>query len=144
MSLRILIVVAILAGLASAAPVPKELKNRPDEERIQGLWAFELYDMGGKEAKGTRWYFEKDKMYSGGLNTTDNKGAMYTIALRTEMRPAEMDILVNETIICRGIYEFAGDDLRIAYYQGPQRPTDYSSAPGKAVIVMKRSRESAK
>ena len=144
MSLRTILVAGFLAGSAFAAPVPKELKTRPDAARIQGLWVFEVYDMGGKEAKGTRWYFEEDKMYSGGLNTTDNKGAMYTIALRPEMRPAEMDILVNGTINCRGIYEFVGDDLRIAYYQGNQRPTEYSSAPQKAVIVMKRAPETAK
>lgn len=129
---------------ASAAPVPRELKAKPDAERILGLWLYDNYDMGnGVNGNAGRWLFVKDRMYSGGTNTTDQKGTEYGIALRTESTPRQMDISNREGgIICSGIYKFEGDVLHIAYVHGnSDRPKDYASANGKTVIVFKRGAE---
>ncbi len=123
---------------ALAAPVPKELKTRPDAERMQGVWDFETYDDGGRTHKGTRWYFEKDKMYSGGTDTADDKGWENGIVLRPEANPPEMDIVYTTGPVCQGVYKFVGEELHIAYVHGAVRPTDFASAPGKDVMVMKR------
>ena len=131
------------AASASAAPVPKELTHR-DYDRFQGLWTFETYDRGGREIGGGRWIFEGDKMFANGQNTTDDKGVEFRFELRPSRIPAEMDIYYGRTIRGRGIYEFAGRSLRIAYSDESGRPADYSSAVGKHVFRIERSTEATK
>lgn len=143
---RTIVVILLGCVAAFAAPVPKESKQKPDAERIQGVWDFEFYDIGGAKRTGTRWFFDKDKMYSGGVNTTDNKGTEYGIVLRPVTSPAQMDYRQEgvQGLACCGIYKFVGDDLHIAYYSGAERPKDFSSAAGKHVIILKRVPEPKK
>ena len=103
---RIVLAFALLAGAANAAPVPKEVKQRPDVERMRGVW---------KEVSGTRWFFDGDKLYAGGQDTTVNKGIEYDIPLRPNLVPPEFDLVVKGTIQYRGIYKFVDGELRIAY-----------------------------
>jgi uncharacterized protein (TIGR03067 family) len=138
--------IALLMALASsayAAPIPKELKHR-DYGRYQGLWTFETYDRGGREIGGGRWIFEGDKMYANGRNTTDDKGTEFRFELRPNRAPAEIDIYYGPTVRCSGIYEFIGQELRIAYFHGAERPVDFSSAVGKDVFLIRRVPEAKK
>ena len=77
------IALLILVAALSAAPVPKELKVRPDAERIQGVW---IVTQGQPGAKGYRWTFEGEKLFAGG--TPDTKGIEYTTEPIT--RPAKL------------------------------------------------------
>ena len=88
---KALILAMCAATTALAAPVPKEVKRPSDAIRMQGLWAYDTYD-AGNGARGTsgRWYFEKEKMYSGGQNITDKKGTPYGIVLRSETNPSQI------------------------------------------------------
>ena len=147
MTMRAFAVLLWIASPALAAPVPKEVKRPSDAIRIQGLWAYDTYD-AGNGARGTsgRWYFEKEKMYSGGQNTTDKKGTAYGIVLRIDTTPSQMDITTdNGPLICNGIYKFDGDELHIAYVgNGVERPKDFASANGKTIIAFKRVPEEKK
>ncbi len=124
--------VLILSADLAAAPVPKELKRRPDAERLQGVWII---------PPSLRWYFKGDKLYSGGLNTTDNLGTEYGIVLRPELAPTQMDITQNGRIICTGIYKFDGEALHITYVHSGERPADFAPAPGRSIHVLIRSPE---
>lgn len=124
--------ILILCADLAAAPVPKELKRRPDAERMQGVWIIQPQ---------LRWYFNGDKLYSGGTNTTDNLGTEYGIVLRPELIPAQMDIAQNGRTICTGIYKFEGESLHITYVHIGQRPTDFAPAPGRSIHVLIRSPE---
>ena len=57
-----LLVIGFLAGSASAAPVPKELKHRPNAQRMQGLWM--AHNPDGSQAG--RWYFTGEILFAGG------------------------------------------------------------------------------
>ena len=116
---RVMLTFALFTGAASAAPVPKEVKQRPDVERMRGVW---------KEANGTRWFFDGEKLYAGGQDTTVNKGIEYDIPLRPDLVPPEFDLVAHGTIQFRGIYKFTDGELRIAYSNNQQRPTDVEQA----------------
>ena len=116
---RILLAFSLFVGAAAAAPVPKEVKLRPDVERLRGVW---------KEASGTRWFFDGEKLYAGGQDTTVNKGIEYDIPLRPNLVPPEFDLVVKGTIQFRGIYKFADGELRIAYSNNQTRPKDVEQA----------------
>ena len=130
---------------ASAAPVPKELKQRPDAERILGLWIYDSIDTGnGQAASAGRWIFKPNKLYAGGTNTTDNQGVEYGIILRSELAPTQLDITQGGRVICTGICKFEGEELHISYVHNGERPKDYASAPGRTVLKLKRGPEAAK
>lgn len=118
---RILLCTLVSVASAVAAPVPKELKQKPDNSRMRGVW---------KEADGTRWYFDGEKLYAGGQNTTTNKGIEYDMPLRPNLVPPEFDLMVMGKIQYSGIYKFSGDDeLLITYCRTNQaRPTDIAQA----------------
>jgi uncharacterized protein (TIGR03067 family) len=124
--------VLILGADVASAPVPKELKRRPDVERMQGVWIIQ---------PSLRWYFKGDKLYSGGTDTAGNLGTEYGIVLRSELAPAQMDILQNGRIICTGIYKFEGESLHITYVHSGERPKDFAPAPGRSIHVLLPSPE---
>jgi len=132
---RTLLIFAVFAGSVSAAPVPKELKQKSDIERIQGVWAVE----GG----GTRWYFAGEKLFAGGTNTTDAKGQEYGIAVRANGAVREMDVWMQGRLTHSCIYKFVEDDIHIAYVGGERRPTDFAQA-GSTKHVLKRIVEAKK
>ncbi len=137
MALRTLALVLTFVGSALAAPVPKELKVSSDAQRIQGVWL-------ANDAEGFRWYFDGDKLSVGGKNTTDDKGLTYAFVLRPSATPSECDFGGGDKIQYYAIYTFVGDDLRIAYSSGRERPKDFSSGPGVYVHVLKRIPEAKK
>lgn len=143
MTIRALLLTAVFTASSSAAPVPKELKQ-PDHARFQGLWTFATYDHGGREVGGGRWLFEKSHLFAGGRNTTDDKGTDFRFVLRSTRFRSEIDIYYGRNVRCKGIYEFVGEDLRVAYYHGTERPADFASAEGKDVFLLKHSSRAKK
>ena len=144
---RILVVVLLGSVTALAAPVPKELKKKPDAERILGVWAYDSSDLNGAKGAGGRWYFNGDKLYSGGSNTTDARGSEYGVSLRSDQSPTHLDISMNNAPLCVGIYKFVGDDLHLAYVSSSskaERPKNFDSADGKTVMSFKRVPEPKK
>ena len=130
---RTLLVFALSAVSVSAAPVPKELKQNTDAERIQGLWVV--------ENNVTRWYFAGEKLFAGGSNTTDNKGQEYGFVLRTDGVIHEMDLSMQGILSHSCIYKFVDDDIHIAYLASDKRPADFEHGTRH---VLKRVREEKK
>ena len=62
MKLRTLVCVVLATASAFAAPVPKELKHRPNAQRMQGLWM--AHNPDGSQAG--RWYFTGEILFAGG------------------------------------------------------------------------------
>ena len=126
---------AFAAG-ASAAPVPKELRVRPDAVRMEGLW---------KEGIGSHWLFKGDKLFAGVTATPDVNGHTYGLTLKPEVSQPEFDLAgVNGTGSFAGIYKFVGDDLHVAYNSGAVRPTDFTPGGNKILHVLKRVGEGKK
>ena len=129
------IALLILVAALSAAPVPKELKVRPDAERIQGVW---IVTQGQPGAKGYRWTFEGEKLFAGG--TPDTKGIEYTYTLRSGSPLTEFDILRDGRISHYGVYKFVGDELHLAYHSN-ERPTDFTEGGGRHLHILRRFAE---
>ena len=145
--MRSLAILALVVGCSvSAAPVPKEVKRQTDSERIQGVWSFAEYDNGGPQNTGARWLFDKNKLYIGGLNTTDSKGSLFEFVLREKPGAlgSEIDFDCGRSNTWRGICKFVGEELHIAYVMDADRPLDFSSVHGKFIMVMKRVPEPKK
>ncbi len=122
--------VAFATG-APAAPVPKELRVRPDAVRMEGLW---------KEGQGSHWLFKGDKLFAGGTATPDMNGHTYGLTLKPEVSPPEFDLAgANEISNFAGIYKFVGEDLHVAYVgAGAARPTDFTPGGNKHIHILKR------
>ena len=121
---RILVVVLLGSVTALAAPVPKELKKKPDAERMQGLWKV--------DSETSYWLFQGHKLFAGGTDTPDKNGHTYEIAVRTESAPGEFDLTGGSEFA--GICRFVGDDLHVAYSPGKGRPANFTTASNKHVL----------
>ncbi len=123
-----------LGAVATAAPVPKELKVPPDVERMRGAWKVD----GG----GSYWVFKGEQLFAGGTPTPQENGYNYRIALRPGRNGGEFDLTGGSTFA--GIYKFVGDDLIVCYSAGTVRPTDFDQTPNKHIHVLKRLPEGKK
>jgi len=119
-------------GSLAAAPVPKELKQLPDSERLQGVWMAD-------GIAPLRWYSDGATLYVGGTNTTDNKGMDYALTSRS----GDLDFGGGNRLQYYAIYKFEGDNLRFAY-KGGERPKDFTPRPGEFHHLMKRVPEAKK
>jgi uncharacterized protein (TIGR03067 family) len=130
--LRLAFAVLLAFGTcAPAAPVPKELKVRPDAERMQGLWK--------EGVTNSHWLFKGDKLFAGGTATPDTNGYGYSLTMNADVSPPEFNL--GGTKSFAGIYKFVGDDLHVAYCAGAVRPTDFTPGPNKHIHVLKRISE---
>lgn len=123
-----------LAGFAVAAPVPKQLKKQPpDPERFVGEWEVLRTELDGEELTGHAklWTIEADLK----MKTHHPSGQVlnWRLKIAPDTSPKEIDVSSN-----KGIYEFDGDDIRIAYTLGGDRPTTFDPKPDVYVEVIRR------
>ncbi len=140
MNLRCVLIAGFFASSALAAPVPKELKHRPDAQRMQGLWI--AHNPDGSQAG--RWYFTDEKLFAGGSDTTDNKGHEYAITLRAGAEFTEIDIANSGGLAFTGVYKFVGEELHVAYRSGADRAKAFNAGGGANVHILKRLPEGKK
>lgn len=123
----------LVGSLAVSAPVPKVKKPPPDPERILGAWdVVENHANGANQPEGkvTVWTFTEGKMHSSSGNST------WTIKLDPDAAPKQIDITDY-----KGVYEFDGEKLKIAYTIGANRPTELKSGPNVYMVVLVKSKE---
>lgn len=133
-SIAALYVVAVAA--ASAAPVPKAMKKQlPDPERFVGEWDVVSTELNGQPLTNhsKAWTIDADlKMKS---HHQAGQVLNWTLKIAPEKVPKEID-LTNY----KGIYEVDGDDIRVAYTIGGDRPTTFDPQPGVYVEVIRRAK----
>jgi RNA polymerase sigma factor (sigma-70 family) len=116
-----------------------------DEDRIVGTWAVVSYEEGGQKAadetiKEARVTFTADgKM-------TAKQGAQeqdYTYTLDPARNPREFSMTNDKGQVISGIYKFEGDKLTLCVARRGDRPTEFASKEGTAVIleVLKREKQ---
>jgi len=153
-SLSILLVgwVFCLSSLLADEPGSRR-KDEDDAKRIQGTWTVvELHQVNHQPTKDEREYFRSggykititaDKL----IHSPDKSEGKYR--LDTTKSPKVMEMLVDEEVVARAIYDLKGDDLRIC--QGRKHPfggeaeppTDFDIAKAKpgtfpTLFVLKR------
>ena len=138
--MRSLALILLLAVPALAAPVPKELKNRPDAERYVGTWETVVSESNGQPHSKARWTFDdKLKMVSNPLPGKEGGTSEWVIKIDPMKSPKTIDIGSYP-----GIYEIDGDDIKIAYTLGGPRPTEVKSGNGIYYTVLRRVPERKK
>jgi len=107
-----------------AAPVPKMKDKRPDAERFVGTWEAVSPAKKGQMWGQATWTID-DKMELR-IAHPEEEGRFTTRAIKldAEKTPKEIDIGGF-----KGIYEFDGDDIRVAHTSG-DRPTNFDPKPG--------------
>ena len=132
--MRTLLVALLIAPLAAAAPVPKEIAKRPDADVFVGTWHTAVSECEGKPHSKARWTFDAAlKMVSNSSDDAAGVGSEWVIKLDSATRPKEIDIGGY-----KGIYEFVGGDIKLVYTLSGPRPTDYEAGPGKYYSLLRR------
>lgn len=131
-------VTALLAFLvlpvAVAAPVPKALKKqRPDAEVFVGAWETVVKELDGQPIPKTVWTFDADLTMWSKSPGEEGKGGKWPVKIDPDATPKRIDI---DTYL--GIYEFDGDDIRLAYTLNADRPTTFDRKPGVYNVVLRR------
>ena len=137
--MKTLMLLVCSAALASAAPVPKELK-KDDLGRFVGEWwecRFEntVYE---DAAKARRFTFDKD----GALGIRQNAGAMpteYMIVMDPKTTPPSFALHTKTGLIYNAIYHLEADSLRFVLTQ-PNKPLakDVKFGAGDVYYELKR------
>ncbi len=102
---------------------------------LDGVWVAQQMVSRGQTAPDTvvaniRFTFKGDKVTIRG-NRGDDSEDICSFTIDTSASPRRIDIVNPNGVTMEGIYEVAGDVLKIAL--GRPRPADYT--PGPAVIV---------
>ncbi|HEX3315116.1 MAG TPA: TIGR03067 domain-containing protein [Gemmataceae bacterium] len=134
--------VAILAItlVADAKPIRTE-KNAPPES-LDGVWITTSVEVPGqakKEGPQIKMTFSANKL----TMEVQNETKTAKVAVDFKKKPAEIDIMPTDAPFqgqkVPGIFERKGDTLRICAGNQPggQRPTEFKSGDGNALITLK-------
>ena len=141
-SLSILLVGCVLSlSTLLAEEVGSRKKNEDDAKLIQGTWTVvELHQVNHQPTKE-----EQEFLRSGGYTITVTADTLIHSPDKSEGKyrldptktPKVMELLVDQKVVAKAIYDLKGDDLRIC--QGrkppfggePEAPTDFDIAKAK-------------
>lgn len=137
--MRMLLVLLLSMPLALAAPVPKEVKARPDAACFVGTWDIKTESNGMPCGKGLWAFDEALKMISNPHPGEAGGSSEWIVKIDPTKSPREIDIGT-----CPGIYEFVADEIRIAYKTEGSRPTKMNSANGQYFTVLRLVPEAKK
>ncbi len=135
--MRPLLAVVLVAALAPAAPVPKALKKASDQQLIVGRW---------KPREGhTQWYqFNDDGTLRTWYGADDPGGGnQYRWALDPTASPKRITWvgITSGKAEWEGIYELAGDTLKVAYSPVPKVPEGFG--PGQSQASVEQTRDTS-
>jgi uncharacterized protein (TIGR03067 family) len=132
MRLLALLAAGVLAGAATAAPVPKAKGKRPDAEVLVGRWEAVVAEVNGAERPKATWTFDEQLKMKSEYPDEGGRFTTWAVKIDPEKTPKEIDI---EGF--KGIYEFDGEDLRVAYSAG-DRPSGFDPKPGVNYNLFRR------
>lgn len=137
-SLSVLLAIAV-STVALAAPVPKAVKKKPDAEVLAGEWETIVSESNGqfRAPSGVyRWNFDTDLTLRSHPTGQSERAVKWTVKIAPGQSPKEID-LTDGKMTYKGIYEFDGGDLRIAYATG-DRPANFDPKSGVYYNVLRR------
>lgn len=126
--MRPVLALALLAGWATAAPVPKSLKKVDDATLLLGTW---------KQVENGREWFRFDA--DGTVNTwvTESPGSpvTFTYAIVADAKPPHMTWTSkgSTTPTYRCLFEIDGDTLRLNYTQAGRLPESVADTFGHPI-----------
>jgi uncharacterized protein (TIGR03067 family) len=135
--MRHLLAVVLIAAFAAAAPVPKAVKKRDDQDLILGRW---------KPVEGqTQWYqFNADGTLSTWYNPAGPPATpQYRFVLDPTASPKRITWVgaTSGKAEWEGIYELNGDSLKVAYSPVPKVPEGFG--PGQSQSSIEQTRDTS-
>src|SRR5262249_4205267 len=122
-------------------------KAKTDQDKLQGTWVAVSGEAGGKKApeefvQKCKVVIAGDKITLAGLVKGEkDKGVEGTFKLDPAAQPKAIDINLINREDALGIYEVAGDTLKMCLVEatGSERPTDFAGKGQQILILLKRS-----
>lgn len=139
---------------------PKPVAKQPektDAEKLQGVWLFDSYRMGGGSGLGQVWtsvvtitgdkftitkVYDAEKPFAGTLTLDSNSQAIDFKLDEFDLAPVGMPLKVPATTAIAGRYKLNGDTLTVAveFDLAGKRPADFTAANKKdAVVTLRRA-----
>jgi uncharacterized protein (TIGR03067 family) len=138
--LSVAVVFAFGAGQARA-----DEKDKPtDEKKILGTWTIESFMEGGKKADKELIKDAKVTITADGKIklTRGEQEEEFTYTLDSTQKPKEINLTNSKDKTASGIYKLEGDKLTVCFArQGGDRPLDFASEKGSAVVLQVLKRE---
>ncbi len=134
---------AALALVVYLAARPAGPPSPPDKERLQGTWIAVAAEHDGRptDAGDYRITFEGDAYRSERDGGDVNNG---TFRLDLTTSPPGIVLLTTEGpcqgLGREGIYALEGDRLRLLFFSGQARPTEFATRPGSRTMLMELRR----
>ncbi len=137
-----LMLFAICAGAAPAAPVPKELKK---EEKLQGTWKVEsLVNLGNPNPANEYWTIDADGNLSRHPDLAALANSRPSIVLKQDRATKSLDY-VSGQLTYFGLYRLQGDTLEFCLAnQGQERPMAIEATPNNYLWTLKRVKTETK
>jgi uncharacterized protein (TIGR03067 family) len=135
----------LIAFTLLAAPVPKAVKRKTDEERLEGRWEVVTLDGGGGPQAPTDSYSTFHFTYKAGVLNTGRERDPGWVNVKVTLDPtASPKVMTLETSpgrFIKNIYEIDGDTLTWCEWQKEAPPDDFTGGNGKSCFVLKRAKE---
>ena len=134
--MRHAIALLLVAAVAVAAPVPKAKAKRPDAEVFVGEWDVVSTELNGEPqvTHAKVWKIDADLK----MKSVHPRGRELDWALKIDPAKAPKEIDVSDY---KGIYEIDGDEIRIAYTVGGDRPTAFDPQQDVVIEVIRRAKK---
>jgi len=116
--------------------------TKKDQEKLQGTWSVVSGERDGQPNDSIK----NDKLVISGDKITVKKAAgseetPVTFTLDATKKPKQMDVKA-EGMTLLAIYELDGDNLKLCFARGAERPTDFTAKAGseRMSAVLKRDK----
>jgi uncharacterized protein (TIGR03067 family) len=133
----------LIAFSLLAAPVPKGVKKKTDEELLEGRWEIVTLDEGdGPKVPADSYRTFHFTYRAGVLNTGRERNAGWVnvkVTLDPTMSPRVMTLETSPGRFIKNIYEIDGDTLKWCEWQRPDPPTGFTGSNGQNCFVLKRA-----
>lgn len=137
-----LLALLLFAPLVLAAPVPRALQKKSDEELLTGDWQVVTYDTGGGQKAPEGDFATFQFKYADGTLNTGTATSPGWVKVKVKLDPqADPKVMMLETApgqFIKNIYKIDGDNLYWCEWQKAIAPADFDGGGGKASFVLKR------
>jgi RNA polymerase sigma factor (sigma-70 family) len=116
--------------------VPAPAAQKSDKDKLQGKWEPVSGEVNGTKLEGPKleaWVltFDGDTVV-----TPIKDGEALKFTLDPAKKPKEMDLVVDEDVTLKAIYEFDGDKLKFSFVKVGDRPADFDTAKNASALIV--------
>jgi RNA polymerase sigma-70 factor (ECF subfamily) len=116
--------------------VPAQADPKSDKDKLQGKWEPVSGEVNGTKLEGPKldaWVltFDGDTVVT---PVKDGEGLKFT--LDPDKKPKRMDIVVDENVTLKAIYELDGGKLKLSFLKVGDYPDDFDTSKSMGVLIV--------